>query len=140
VRAASSSPTPRSATGAPRRSRSPTSTATASLRSWSTSALAGSAFPPLIFRLQSGKLVDVTRAFPKLVRADAATQLKLLRRLRRTDDVRGVLAAYVADEYLLRKASVGLRQAQSLGLPLSRRRRRDRSVNGAAPCPPPDQF
>ena len=73
-------------------------------------AFAASAFPPLIFRLENGKLVDVTRAFPKLVRADAATQLKLLRKLKRGDDVRGVLAAYVADEYLLGKSSAGLRE------------------------------
>jgi hypothetical protein len=73
-------------------------------------AFAGSAFPPLIFHVEHGKLVDVTRAFPQLVRADAATQLKLLRKLKRTDDARGVLAAYVADEYLLHKSSVGLRE------------------------------
>jgi hypothetical protein len=73
-------------------------------------AFVASAFPPQILRVDHGKLVDVTRSFPALVRADATTQRKLLRTLKRTDDVRGVLAAYVADEYLLRKSSVGLRE------------------------------
>jgi hypothetical protein len=73
-------------------------------------AFAASAFPPLIFRLERGRLVDVTRAFPKLVRSDATTQRKLLRKLRRTDDVRGVLAAYVADEYLLGQSPAGLHE------------------------------
>jgi hypothetical protein len=73
-------------------------------------AFAGSAFPPQILRLERGRLFDVTREFPALVGADAAKQLKQLRKLKRTDDVRGVLAAYVADEYLLSRASVGLRE------------------------------
>jgi hypothetical protein len=73
-------------------------------------AFAASAFPPLVYQVDHGKLVDVTRKYPKLVRADAAGLLKDLRKARRGDDVRGILAAYVADQYLLGKGSVGTKE------------------------------
>jgi hypothetical protein len=73
-------------------------------------AFAASSFPPQVLQVVAGKPVDVTRRFPRLVRADAAVQLKQLRRFRRGDDVRGFLAAYVADQYLLGKGSTGLRE------------------------------
>jgi hypothetical protein len=71
-------------------------------------AFAASAFPPLILHVDHGRTVDVTRSFPAVVRKDAQRQRRLLRRLKRSDDVRGVLAAYVADEYLLGRGKVGL--------------------------------
>ena len=61
-----------------------------------------------------GATVDVTRRFPKLVRADAASRLKQLRKARRGDDVRGIAAAYVADQYLLGHGSVGTRELDRL--------------------------
>ena len=67
--------------------------------------------------------MDVTRAFPKLVRADASKLLKALRKARRGDDVRGVLAAYVADQYLLGKGSVGTKE-------IDRQRRKGRVSKG----------
>jgi hypothetical protein len=73
-------------------------------------AYAASAFPPLVYRVDHGKLVDVTRRFPKVIRADAAGLLKDLRKARRGDEVRGILAAYVADQYLLGKGSTGRRE------------------------------
>jgi hypothetical protein len=73
-------------------------------------AFAASAFPPSVLQVQHGTTVDVTRRFPKLVRADAAARLKELRKARRGDDIRGVLAAYVADQYLLGKGSTGLKE------------------------------
>jgi hypothetical protein len=73
-------------------------------------AYAGSAFPPLVLHVTGGRFVDDTRQFPALVRTDAAARLKDLRRAKKGDDVRGVLAAYVADEYLLGKASVASRE------------------------------
>jgi len=73
-------------------------------------AFAGSAFPPRVLQVFHGTTLDATRAFPKLVRADAAARLKDLRKARRGDDIRGVLAAYVADEYLLARGSVGTRE------------------------------
>jgi len=89
-------------------------------------AYAASAFPPLVYRVDHGKLVDVTRRFPKLVRTDAARLLKDLRKARRGDDVRGVLAAYVADQYLLGKGSTGLKE-------LDRQRRKGRVSKGFRP-------
>ena len=71
-------------------------------------AFAASAFPPLVLHVEHGRTVDVTRSFPAVVRKDAQRQLKLLRRLKPRDDVRGVLAAYVADEYLLGRGKLGL--------------------------------
>jgi hypothetical protein len=77
-------------------------------------AFAGSAFPPSVLQVNHGTTVDVTRRFPKLIRADAAARLKELRQARRGDDIRGVLAAYVADEYLLSKGSTGLKEIDRL--------------------------
>jgi hypothetical protein len=70
-------------------------------------AFAGSAFPPQVFQVEKGTTVDVTRQFPSVVRADAKLRLRDLRKAKRGDDVRGVLAAYVADQYLLGKGKVG---------------------------------
>jgi hypothetical protein len=86
-------------------------------------AFAASAFPPLVYRVDHGRLVNVTRRFPKLVRADAARLLKALRKARRGHDVRGVLAAYVADQYLLGKGSVGTKE-------VDRQRRKGRVSKG----------
>jgi hypothetical protein len=69
---------------------------------------ADSAFPPLIYSYRAGALTDVTRSFPKLVSADAKVQLRRYKRLHRRRDIRGVVAAYVADEYLLGKKARGL--------------------------------
>jgi len=82
-------------------------------------AYAASAFPPLVLHVDHGRTVDVTRSFPKVVRADAASRLKDLRKARRGDDIRGLLAAYVADEYLLGRGSTGVRE-------IDRQRRRGR--------------
>jgi hypothetical protein len=70
-------------------------------------AFAASAFPPQILQVAQGATVDVTRRFPAIVRADAKLRLRDLRKAKRGDDVRGVLAAYVADQYLLGKGKVG---------------------------------
>ncbi|WP_445149291.1 hypothetical protein [Baekduia sp. Peel2402] len=73
-------------------------------------AFAGSAFPPLVLHVSKGKFVDDTKQFPKLIRTDAASLLKALRKAKKGDDIRGVLAAYVADQYLLGKASVATKE------------------------------
>jgi hypothetical protein len=64
---------------------------------------AASTQPIQIFDLVSGRLIDVTRSYPALVRKDAASLLRLYKRERKRSgfDVRGILASYVADEYLL---------------------------------------
>jgi hypothetical protein len=70
---------------------------------------AGSGFPIQVRRLEGGRLKDVTREFPALVRADARQWLAFYRRERKRPqaEVRGFLAAYVADEYLLGTPDAG---------------------------------
>jgi hypothetical protein len=89
---------------------------------------AGSAFPPLILRYGvdpgTGRstLTDVTRRFPSVIRADAARLLKIIRKAKRQRgfyEYQGAIAAYVADEYLLHRGSVGkaeVRRARRRGL------------------------
>lgn len=77
-------------------------------------------FPPQIWQFRAGKLNNVTRSFPALARADAKRTLRLLHgRMRHKRDMRGVLAAYVADQYLLGHGSRGwkaVRSARKQGL------------------------
>jgi hypothetical protein len=70
-------------------------------------AYAASAFPPMVLQVEHGATVDVTRRFPALIRADAKARLRYLRKARNGDDVRGILAAYVADQYLLGRGATG---------------------------------
>src|SRR3954468_3582815 len=57
--------------------------------------------PLRIFNWRPGKLVDVTRRFPTLAAFDAADMYKGYLRYRKVEDVnvRGLLAAYLADSY-----------------------------------------
>src|SRR3954469_10668166 len=56
--------------------------------------------PLRIFNWNAGKLVDVTPAFPRLASLDAADMYKGYLRYRTKDvNVRGLLAAYLADSY-----------------------------------------
>jgi hypothetical protein len=77
-------------------------------------------FPLQIFQYRSGRLSDVTRRFPRLVAVDAARALRFYRsHTHRAVDLRGVIAAYVADEYLLGRGSSGwklVRSARRRGL------------------------
>ncbi len=69
-------------------------------------AYAASARPIRIWRFDHGRLLDVTRRFPRAVEADAATWWREYRRLRRQRvDVRGILAARAADLALLGRAA-----------------------------------
>ena len=72
---------------------------------------AASTEPLMILDWRGGKLVDVTRSYPFLSRQDASFQLRLYRheRRRRDFDVRGILASYAADEYLLGKSATANR-------------------------------
>jgi hypothetical protein len=70
-------------------------------------AFAASAFPPQIFQVDKGNVLDVTRRFPAVVRADARIRLRDLRHAKRGADIRGILGAYVTDRYLLGQGSVG---------------------------------
>jgi len=59
------------------------------------------------------RLVDVTRGHPALIESDAARLLHEVRRgVQHGDDIRGWLAAYVADEYLLGRGRRGLAEVR----------------------------
>ena len=76
---------------------------------------ASSARPPLVlsysFDQATGKatLTNVTRKYPAVIRSDAAALLKEIRKSNPDTlyEVDGLLAAYVADQYLLGKGAVG---------------------------------
>jgi subtilisin-like proprotein convertase family protein len=70
---------------------------------------AASALPIQIWRYDHGTLTDVTSSYPALVRKDAATlwQGYLQTRTQKGSDERGVLAAWLADEYRLGLADEG---------------------------------
>jgi hypothetical protein len=65
-------------------------------------AFAFSRFPVRVLSWRAGTVTAVTARYPALVRADLATQRRAIRSLRRQRfDLRGAVAAYVADLYLL---------------------------------------
>ncbi len=92
------------------------------------SAYADSAFPPKIIRYTRdpatgrSSLTNVTRRFPQVIRAEAARLLRKIRRAKPDPDsfqTQGLLAAYVAEQYLLHRGSVGkaeLARARRRGL------------------------
>jgi hypothetical protein len=70
---------------------------------------AGSAFPVQIWRYRAGRMTDVTRSFPALVDKDAAALWKEYQDERTSElpDPRGILAAWMADQYLLGRQDAG---------------------------------
>jgi hypothetical protein len=67
-------------------------------------AYVASGAPPRVLRFQNNRLVDVTRSFPSLVKQNLKQYLRLYKKYRGDKDigdVRGWLAAYAADKYLL---------------------------------------
>ncbi|MBD1823258.1 hypothetical protein H6F51_12290 [Cyanobacteria bacterium FACHB-DQ100] len=64
---------------------------------------AASAFPVQIWRFDNGKMIDVTRQYPKLIYSDAYKLWQGYQQVRTEKDaeVKGILAAYLADKYLL---------------------------------------
>jgi hypothetical protein len=80
----------------------------------------GDAFPPpAVYRFlrQDGQpvLVDITRSFPAVIRRNAATAKRQIAKLGRRDpDARGVVSAYVADQFLLGRERTGLRELDRL--------------------------
>jgi hypothetical protein len=70
--------------------------------------------PIRIWRFVEGRFVDVTREHRRQIRRDATRAWRIYRRVRRgTGDVRGVLAAYMADKYMLGEAPSGWRRLRS---------------------------
>ena len=73
-----------------------------------------SAAPIRIWHYEAGRLTDITRRFPRVVAEDAAALWRRYLAERRDKiDVRGVLAAYLADEYLLDRGAQGLKQVEA---------------------------
>jgi hypothetical protein len=79
-------------------------------------AFAGSLFPIQIWDFDTGRLRDVTRLFPGQVELDAKGLWRTYLEHRRTDDVRGVLAAWVADQFLLGRGDEGWATLRRLGV------------------------
>lgn len=77
-------------------------------------ARAFSALPIQIWRYDRGTMTDVTREFPPSIESDLRAQLRRYRLIRRqrereSRDVRGALAAYLADSFLLGRGPEGWR-------------------------------
>lgn len=71
---------------------------------------AGSEFPPRFWQYRDGEMVDVTREFPEEVYADAVRLWNRYTTIRDevgNDDLKGVLAAYLATKYLLDQSAEG---------------------------------
>jgi hypothetical protein len=74
--------------------------------------------PPRVFHFERvagvPRLVDVTRSFPSIVRSDASFAKSFLHLIDKHDEAagfaRGLMASYVADEYLLGRGRVGVRE------------------------------
>lgn len=73
------------------------------------SAFADSLFPVRIWHFDDGRLRNVTRLFPRRVERDARWLWGMYLERRRKADVRGILAAWQADQYLLGRQEAGWR-------------------------------
>lgn len=68
---------------------------------------AASRFPPQVWKLSGGELIDVTRQFPQIIRADLRSEKRNYKAVRIKFDARPPLAALTADECLLGSCSKG---------------------------------
>ena len=79
---------------------------------------AASFSPIQIWRYRGGELTDVTRSFPSMVRKDAAALWRAYARIARSaydwSEVRGVLAAWLADRYLLGEGKDGWKRVRAV--------------------------
>ncbi len=75
-------------------------------------AYAFSAFPPRIWHYDHRRLVDITRRFPGLIEQHARLLWSDYRFVRDDEypEVRGILAAFMADQYLLGREEDGWRK------------------------------
>lgn len=64
-------------------------------------AYAFSGMPFMAWRIEDGRWSDQTLSYPAAIKADAARQKKAYMKVRKTRESLGLLAAYIADEYLL---------------------------------------
>lgn len=78
---------------------------------------AGSGFPLQVWNYRQGKFVDVTRKFPKVIRENASRYWTLVQeRVKSGEDreVKGVLAAYLADKYSLGEKTDGWKNVREV--------------------------
>jgi hypothetical protein len=73
---------------------------------------AASASPIRIWRYDRGRMLDVTRRFPREIERDARALWGLYRKERKRE-VRGVLAAWLADQIMLGRAAEGWRALEA---------------------------
>jgi hypothetical protein len=74
---------------------------------------ADSGFPLQIWQYRQGSMIDVTRNFPQRVYSDAYLYWNFYIEARQTGrEVKGLLAAYLADKYLLGEAADGWQRVQ----------------------------
>ncbi len=89
--------------------RTPELVTVADVFAYAFTSFADSYLPPLIERYSAGQLTDVTSDFPAPVKADASRILKLIKTYRRQRrDLRGLVAADVADENTLGHEATGV--------------------------------
>jgi hypothetical protein len=78
-------------------------------------AFAASAFPLQIWHFEDGRFLDVTRSFPGQVELDSSGLWRLYEQVRsERSDVRGVLAAWLADECLLGREAQGWERVEAI--------------------------
>jgi hypothetical protein len=80
---------------------------------------AGSGFPLRIWTYAAGRLSETTRAYPTLIAKDAAKQWRWYRTRRAHGEVRGLLAAWAADQCLLGRCQEALTRLRRLSQPAS---------------------
>ncbi|MBH8561303.1 hypothetical protein I8748_03780 [Nostoc sp. CENA67] len=76
-------------------------------------AYAASGYPLQIWQYHQGKMIDVTRRYPKLIANHASELWQTYTEARQQgDDGKGFLAAYLADKYLLGQGQDGWKRVQ----------------------------
>ncbi|HTL88298.1 MAG TPA: hypothetical protein VL134_02785 [Leptolyngbya sp.] len=77
---------------------------------------AASAFPIMVLRFEHGSMVDVTRQYPKQIYGDAYRLWQTYQERSKSsgDATKGVLAAYLADKYLLGQQEDGWKRLESV--------------------------
>lgn len=77
------------------------------------SSYAASGYPLQIWQYRQGKMVDVTRRYPKLIASNAKELWQTYQEIRQQgEDGKGFLAAYLASKYMLNQGQDGWRQVQ----------------------------
>lgn len=83
--------------------------------SYAFASYAASGRPVQIWQYRKGKMIDVTRRYPKLIYADAYDYWKLyLQAKKQGYETKGMLAAYLADKYLLDQEKDGWQRVKQV--------------------------